>query len=288
MASGAKGVPVAESGAGSPDAAPGGAGRRGPAVSAAVRRRRGAASGGAGHGEVLGRETLQVGPYEVALTRKRIKRAWLRVDAPTGPVRVSAPERMSVARIEAFVLGRSAWIEQRRSELAQVEASPRSGHLLEDGRMLLWGEPRELAEVLALAAQERARAAGTRPRASRYDLDDPAARERAAKAALTTLVLARARPLVATWEARMGVHVSELSARDMSSRWGSCSTRSGRVRLSVTLAHYPPHLLELIVVHELTHLLEPSHNARFHDLMSTYLPDWPERERELRRLSQGR
>ena len=237
---------------------------------------------------MLGRETLQVGPYEVAMTRKRIKRAWLRVDTPEGPVRVSAPERMSAARIEAFVLGRTAWIEQRRAELASVGAGLHAGHVLDDGRVLLWGEPRPLADVLALAAEERARAAGTRPRTSRHDLSDPVACERAAVAALRVLLLAQARPLMAQWEGRMDVRVSDLSVRDMSSRWGSCSTRSGRVRLSLRLAHYPPACLELIVVHELTHLLEASHNARFHALMSEFLPDWPERERTLRRLSQGR
>ena len=231
---------------------------------------------------------MQVGPYEVALTRKRIRRAWLRVDTPEGPVRVSAPERMSRARIEAFVLGRAAWIDQRRSELAGVEAGLHTGHVLPDGRVLLWGEPCELADVVSQAAEQRAREAGTRPRATRYDLSDPASRQRAVVAALKTLLLDRARPLVATWEERMGVHVSELSVRDMSSRWGSCSTRSGRVRLSLTLAHYPRECLELIVVHELAHLLEPTHNARFHALMTRYLPDWPSREQTLRHLSQGR
>ena len=247
------------------------------------------ASGAApGHGAVLGRETLHVGPYEVQLTRKRIKRAWLRVDTPDGPVRVSAPARMSAERIESFVLGRAAWIDQRRTELAQVDAGLHTGHILPDGRILLWGEPRDLSDVLTQAAEQRAREANAKPRAPRYNLADPAARERATAAALKTLLLAEAHPLMVSWEARMNVRATDLSIRDMSSRWGSCSTRSGRIRLSLTLAHYPRECLELIVVHELTHLLEPSHNARFHALMTRYLPDWPTREQTLRRLSQGR
>ena len=244
--------------------------------------------GARGHGAVVAREVLKVGPYEVVLTRKRIKRAWLRVDAPEGPVRVSAPQAMGNARIEAFVLGRASWIEQRRSELAAVDASPRTGHILEDGRVLLWGEPCELPDVLARAARVRAEATGARPRASRYNLEDSAARERAATAALKTLLMSEALRLVGEWEPRMGVRATQVTLRDMRSRWGSCSTRSGRIRFSLTLVHYPVDLLELIVVHELTHLLEPSHNAHFHALMTRYLPDWPAREQKLRRLSQGR
>jgi len=39
------------------------------------------------------------------------------------------------------------------------------------------------------------------------------------------------------------------------------------------------------VVHELCHLLEPSHNARFHALMDRYYPRWREARREARRLT---
>lgn len=94
--------------------------------------------------------------------------------------------------------------------------------------------------------------------------------------------------MVAEWEPRMGVRSSELSVRDMSSRWGSCGVRTGKIRFSLTLAHYPKSCLELIVVHELTHLLEASHNARFHGLMDGFLPDWRVRDAELKRLSRGR
>lgn len=51
--------------------------------------------------------------------------------------------------------------------------------------------------------------------------------------------------------------------------------------INTRLALYPPRCLEYVVVHELVHMLEPSHNARFHELMDGFLPDWRERRKLL-------
>ena len=71
------------------------------------------------------------------------------------------------------------------------------------------------------------------------------------------------------WEPVMGVHAQSFTLRSMKTIWGSCSTKTGRIRIN------------LVVVHELCHLLEPSHNTRFHQLMTKFLPDWKERKRLL-------
>lgn len=88
--------------------------------------------------------------------------------------------------------------------------------------------------------------------------------------------------LLETWEPIIGVRVRKLAYRDMKSRWGSCQPATGRVCINTRLALYPPRCLEYVVVHELVHMLEPSHNARFHTLMTQYLPDWREIRRSLR------
>ena len=70
----------------------------------------------------------------------------------------------------------------------------------------------------------------------------------------------------------------------MKTKWGSCSPARRSIRLNTELAKKPPGCLEYIVVHELMHLLEPTHNERFKALMRTFLPDWEDRRRELNRL----
>lgn len=90
------------------------------------------------------------------------------------------------------------------------------------------------------------------------------------------LVEAATRVLLETWEPIIGVRVKKLAFRNMKSRWGSCQPTTGRVCINTRLALYPPRCLEYVVVHELVHMLEPSHNTRFHDFMTQYLPDWKE------------
>lgn len=89
--------------------------------------------------------------------------------------------------------------------------------------------------------------------------------------------------LLAKWEPVMGVRAKKLAYRNMKSRWGSCQPATGRICINTRLALYPMECLEYVVVHELCHLLEPSHNKRFHALMTEFLPDWKDRERKLRR-----
>lgn len=60
----------------------------------------------------------------------------------------------------------------------------------------------------------------------------------------------------------------------MKTKWGSCSTESGRLWFNLELVKKAPRCVEYIVVHELVHLLERQHNDRFRSFMDTYLPNW--------------
>lgn len=70
----------------------------------------------------------------------------------------------------------------------------------------------------------------------------------------------------------------------MKTRWGSCNPASGSIRLNTDLAKKPVECLEYIVVHEMLHLLEPTHNKRFLVLMDRHMPQWQERRALLNRL----
>ena len=80
--------------------------------------------------------------------------------------------------------------------------------------------------------------------------------------------------LLAKWEPVMGVKVDRFSVRKMKTRWGSCSPRRRSLRFSTELAKRSPEFLEYVVIHEMAHLLEASHNRRFKDLMDRFLPEW--------------
>ena len=82
----------------------------------------------------------------------------------------------------------------------------------------------------------------------------------------------------------MDVKVARIHVQRMKTKWGSCNTAAGAIRLNTDLAKKPRECLEYIVVHELAHLLEPTHNARFIALMDRFLPRWQTHRAELNRL----
>ena len=70
----------------------------------------------------------------------------------------------------------------------------------------------------------------------------------------------------------------------MKTKWGSCRPDSSSIRLNTDLAKKPRQCLEYIVVHEMLHLLEPTHNNRFTNLMDQFMPQWRFCRTELNRL----
>ena len=91
-------------------------------------------------------------------------------------------------------------------------------------------------------------------------------------------------PLIAKWERLMGVRVRRFFVQRMKTKWGSCNDRAGSIRLNTDLARKPMECLEYIVVHEMVHLLEPTHNARFMALMDQFMPKWQSHREVLNRL----
>ena len=97
------------------------------------------------------------------------------------------------------------------------------------------------------------------------------------------LVREAANELLPAWEARVGVSVEKLFIRRMKTKWGSCNPIRRTVRLNTELAKKPRACLEYILVHELVHIHEPTHNARFQELMDEHLPKWRDIRVELNR-----
>ncbi len=68
-----------------------------------------------------------------------------------------------------------------------------------------------------------------------------------------------------------GVRASEIVwTGRMEQRLGSCTSGSGRIRISRRLATMPAFVLDYVLVHELAHLLEPNHSPEFHRLVARY------------------
>lgn len=87
--------------------------------------------------------------------------------------------------------------------------------------------------------------------------------------------------LVAKWEPVMKVKVSGITIRQMKTRWGSCNVKTHHININLALLHKSPECLEYVVVHEMTHILEPSHNQVFWGYMTQFYPQWKRVRRQL-------
>src|SRR5437867_2662588 len=80
--------------------------------------------------------------------------------------------------------------------------------------------------------------------------------------------------LLTRWQPLLGVRVERFFVQRMKTKWGSCNHKAGTIRLNSELAKKPAECLEYIVLHEVVHLLEPRHNARFTRLLDHVMPQW--------------
>lgn len=218
----------------------------------------------------------------VSVVRKRVKNLNLRVRAD-GTVTLSIPQHLPLARAREFLDRKGNWIAERVRRNIERRPSPDLAGELPD-RIPLWGKlvPRDSIHAnsgQAVGGQGAGGRAIPGQAASDRDASGQGAPgqttiDQAALDELYRTEVLRALPdVVERMEARVGVHAARWSVRVMKTRWGSCTPKTGAIRINARLAAYPPECLEFVVAHELVHLLEPSHNTRFHALLDEFCPD---------------
>lgn len=227
-------------------------------------------------------QTIKLGSISINVVLKDINNIHLSVHPPHGTVRISAPQRTNLDTIRLFAIAKLSWIKQQQRKLqSQQRETPRE--CLNQESHYLWGD-RYLLEIVEqnqapyVQLQHKKIILQVRPNSTQAKKNEVLQRfyRQQLKDAIP--------PLIAQWEPLIGVKISDYSIRKMKTKWGSCSPASKTIRLNLELAKKPPKYLEYIVVHEMTHLLEPTHNKHFVYWMNTFLPNWKSYQADLNRL----
>ncbi len=213
----------------------------------------------------------------VSVVRKRVKNLNLRVRAD-GTVTLSIPQYLPLTRAREFLERRGTWIAERvRHNIERRPSLDFTGELPD--RIPLWGKlvPRDSIQANPGQTASGRDAGGQGVGSSAIPGQDAVGQAVPGRTVIDELYrteVLRALPnVVKRMETRIGVHAARWSVRVMKTRWGSCTPKTGAIRINARLAAYPPECLEFVVAHELVHLLEPSHNARFHALLDEFCPD---------------
>ena len=86
------------------------------------------------------------------------------------------------------------------------------------------------------------------------------------------------------WQKPLGARAAKIAIKDTRSQWGSCNVKNHNISISVWLGAFPEECIEYVVVHELVHLLEKGHNARFYGYLDQHYPEWKACERKLKNI----
>lgn len=225
---------------------------------------------------------LQLGEISLYVVRKDIKNVHLSVHPPTGRVRIAAPERMSLDTVRVFAIAKLPWIKRQQQKLREQERET-SREYLDRESHYVWGK-RYLLKVI-----EENRAPAVELVHSRMVLHVRPRTDTQKRASIVEewyreQLRSAIPPLVEKWQRIMGVKVRRVYVQRMKTKWGSCNHRARSIRLNTDLARKSRECLEYIVVHEMVHLLEPTHSERFIHLMDQYMPKWQFRREALNSL----
>jgi predicted metal-dependent hydrolase len=179
---------------------------------------------------------------------------------------------MDMDTIRVFAISRLGWIKKQQKKFQEQEReTPREYLDLESH--YVWGKRYllrviEVDEAPSVELKHSKMILRVRPGTDdkkKKDIIDAWYREQLKKAVP---------PLIARWEPLLGVKVNRFFVQRMKTKWGSCNHKACNIRLNTELARKPEECLEYTVVHEMAHLLEPTHNSRFISLMDQYMPKW--------------
>lgn len=227
-------------------------------------------------------QELKLGNIEIEVEQKNIKNIHLSVYPPKGRVRIAAPSKMDMDTVRIFAISKLQWIKDQQKILLDQDREPKREFLERESHYFLG--KRYLLKIHELNAPPKVEIDHKfihlyiRPNTKlekRSTIIDEWYRDELKK--ITP-------KLIHKWEKKIGVQSNDLRIKKMRTKWGTCNTEAKRVWLNLELAKKPKDCIEYIIVHELVHLLERSHNQRFVKFMDEFMPKWRFHREELNRL----
>ena len=211
----------------------------------------------------------------VEIERKPIKTLRLRVLPPDGRLRVSAPLGVSDNTIETFLQKHAVWIKRQQTRVAAQQ--PRTPLAYVTGeKITVMGRCYTLR--ICVSGKTRVEAVGDELLLFLPEQSTDVQRAAAVDRWRRCLLEGRIAVLTPKWEQSTGLRAEQWQIRQMTTRWGSCTPGTRRIRLNLQLTAFPTECLEYVILHELIHLRIPNHGKDFYVLMDRYMPDWRERK----------
>jgi predicted metal-dependent hydrolase len=217
--------------------------------------------------------TLNISGIPIEICKKNIKNMHLYVKPPNGNVTVSAPLTMNDEAIERFVRTKAGWIKQQVAKFDN-QARQSEREYVSGETMYVWGKQYYVQTVYG--GRNSLTLSGDKAVLTVRRESTAEQREKFVREWYRGLLKAEITRLLPKWEKITGLKASNWQTKYMTTRWGTCSTKTGKIWLNLQLAKKTPECLEYIILHELVHLVEKKHDERFISLMNKFMPMWRE------------
>jgi len=225
---------------------------------------------------------IELGDITIDVEHKDIKNIHLSVYPPNGKVKISAPTRMDLDTIRVYAISKLQWIKKKQEQFKKQERETPREYLTKESHYFLG--KRYLLKVIEGDGSPQVELTHSeiylyiRPLTTVHKKQEII--EEWYRSELKKIVP----DLIAKWEKIIGVSTSEFGIKKMRTKWGTCNPEAKRIWLNLELAKKPMECIEYIIVHELVHLLERTHNDRFIGHMDEFMPKWRFYRDELNRL----
>ena len=217
--------------------------------------------------------SLFVQGLEFEVNQKDIKNLHINILPPEGKVRISAPLDMTQESIRLAIVTRITRIKKEMNEMqAYVRESQREmisgeSHYVDGNRYLLEVIEKQAKPVVSISKKKILRLQ-VRPNSTREK------REEVLNEWYRDRLRERLETLTEKWEKVVGDSAAFYGIKRMHTKWGTCHSTSKRIWLNLELGKKHPDCSEYVLLHELVHLLEPTHSNRFFELMDKHMPNW--------------
>lgn len=214
------------------------------------------------------------GSFTYEVTRKNMRK--LKMVVRDGVALVSSPLKVSDEQIHDFVAKNAAWV------FAQIAKKEAQAERIAPG-----------LEISVLGTKRKIIVSSGRTRVLLGDsalfvsVPDPADKTLCkdavekflAKLAKEELSQSLDRMMLVAAEQGLEIERPALTVRKMTSRWGSCTSDMGTIRLNQHLVRLDRELIDYVTAHELSHLVEANHSSRFYAVLLKLCPDFAAKRR---------
>lgn len=217
----------------------------------------------------------------IQVTRKNMKSVRLKV-FPTGEIHLSVPLDTPDAWIADFIEQKQKWIADKINLFSQTKSIEKEIHIRSGSSTRILGK--QLIIQVETASQKSIQKSDKKLIIYTLDTDDTLSVDKQfnnwwqkdAKKHFVEIV-DKLYPIIQ----KHGIDKPEIIVKKMSTLWGSCSRKHGRINLNFYLYRAPFPCIEYVVLHEIAHFIYPKHNKEFYDFLTIHMPDWQERKRVL-------